>query len=138
MRYWSVACEIIKECIQKAGINPKDIKGIANSSALPSMVMVDKDHHPINMAYNLMDRRATEEVKWLKKNIDTQRMFDINCNRLEDHSNLINLMWEKKNRPQDYSRIYKALTIDGFIRLKLTGKATANYSSGAFFGVAYD
>ena len=138
MRYWSVACEIIKECIQKAGINPKDIKGIANSSALPSMVMVDKDHNPINMAYNLMDRRATEEVKWLKKNIDTQRMFDINCNRLEDHSNLINLMWEKKNRPQDYSRIYKALTIDGFIRLKLTGKATANYSSGAFFGVAYD
>jgi xylulokinase len=30
------------------------------------------------------------------------------------------------------------LTIDGFIRLKLTRKATANFSSGAFFGVAYD
>ena len=43
-----------------------------------------------------------------------------------------------QNRPDNFARIYKALTIDGFIRLKLTGKATANFSSGAFFGVAYD
>lgn len=102
------------------------------------MVMVDHNHHPINLAYNLMDRRATEEVKWLKEHIGEQRMFEINCNRIEDHSTLVNLMWEKKNRPDDFKRIHKALSIDGFIRLKLTGKATANYSSGAFFGVAYD
>jgi len=136
--YWTIACELIKECLKKSGVNGKDIKGIANSSALPSMVMVDHNHQPINMAYNLMDRRATEEVKWLKEHIGEQRMFDINCNRIEDHSTLVNLMWEKKNRPDDFKRIHKALSIDGFIRLKLTGKATANYSSGAFFGVAYD
>jgi xylulokinase len=136
--YWTIACELIKECLKKAGIQAKDIKGIANSSALPSMVMVDHNHHPINLAYNLMDRRATEQVEWLKKNIGEQRMFEINCNRIEDHSTLVNLMWEKQNRPDDFARIYKALSIDGFIRLKLTGKATANYSSGCFFGVAYD
>lgn len=138
VRYWTIACEIIKECIDKAGIDAADIKGLANSSALPSMVMVDKDHNPINMAYNLMDRRATEEVEWLKTNIGEERMFEVNCNRIEDHSLLVNLMWEKNNRPDDYARIYKALTIDGFVRLKLTGEATANFSSGCFFGVAYD
>lgn len=136
--YWTIACDLIKECLKKSGVKGKDIKGIANSSALPSMVMVDHNHHPINLAYNLMDRRATEEVKWLKEHIGEQRMFEINCNRIEDHSTLVNLMWEKKNRPDDFKRIHKALSIDGFIRLKLTGKATANYSSGAFFGVAYD
>ena len=47
-------------------------------------------------------------------------------------------MWEKQNRPAYFAQIYKALTIDGYIRLKLTGKATANLSSGAFFGIAYD
>jgi xylulokinase len=138
VNYWVIACEMIKECIAKANIDPKDIKGFANSSALPSMVMVDDKHNPVNMAYNLMDRRATEEVKWLIDHIGAKRIFDINANRLEDHSNLVNLMWEKKHRPDDYKRIFKMLTIDGFIRLKLTGKATANFSSGAFFGVAYD
>ena len=138
VRYWEIACEIIKECIHNIHIDPGDIKGIANSSALPSMVMVDKQLNPINMAYNLMDRRATAEVEWLKKNIGAEKLFEINCNRLEDHPNLVNLMWEKRNRPKDFARIYKVLTIDGFIRLKLTRKATANFSSGAFFGVAYD
>jgi xylulokinase len=48
------------------------------------------------------------------------------------------LLWEKNHRPDSFKKIYKALTIDGFITLKLTGKATVNYSAGAFYGVAYD
>ena len=135
---WEKTCEVIKECIKEAGISPNDIVGIANSSALPSMVMVDKNHNPINYAYNLMDRRANKEVNWIKKNIGFNKIFDISANRLEDHPILVNLLWEKNNRTEDYDRIHKILTMDGFIRLKLTGEFTANYSSGAFFGVAYD
>ncbi|WP_341875986.1 FGGY-family carbohydrate kinase [Defluviitalea saccharophila] len=136
--YWEHTCDMIKECIEKANINPKDIKGIGTSSALPSMVMVDKDYKPINRAYNLMDRRAKKEVQWLRENIGQEEIFKISGNRLEDHPSIVNLMWEKNNRPEDFKRIYKALTIDGFIRLKLTGKATASYSAGAFYGVAYN
>lgn len=136
--YWQTACEVIRECIGKAKIRPEEIKALANSSALPSLVMVDKYHNPINLAYNLMDRRATGQVQWLREKIGEQRLFSISCNRLEDHPTLVNLMWEKENRPESFARIYKALTIDGYIRLKLTGRATGNYSSGAFYGVAYD
>ena len=136
--YWTAACEVIQECIDAAGIRPDEIKGIANSSALPSLVMVDRKHNPIELAYNLMDRRATEQVQWLREHIGEERLFEVSRNRLEDHPLLVNLMWEKQNRPESFARIYKALTIDGYIRLKLTGRATANFSSGAFFGVAYD
>ena len=58
MGYWQVACQLIKTALDQARINPKDIRGIAVSSALPSMVLVDEDHNPIHRAYNLMDRRA--------------------------------------------------------------------------------
>ncbi len=136
--YWTAACEVIQECINVAGIRPDEIGGIANSSALPSLVMVDRQHDPIHRAYNLMDRRATDQVDWLRKHVGVERLFSVSCNRLEDHPALVNLMWERQNRPESFARIHKALTIDGYIRLKLTGRATANYSSGAFFGVAYD
>ncbi len=136
--YWSAACEVIRECIAAAGIRPEEIKGIANSSALPSLVMVDRKHRPVGLAYNLMDRRATEQVEWLREHIGEERLFEVSGNRLEDHPLLVNLMWERQNRPESFARIYKALTIDGYIRLRLTGRATANFSSGAFFGVAYD
>ena len=136
--YWKIACELIKECTTKAAVHPKDIKGIGTSSALPSMVMIDRNHEPVNNAYNLMDRRATKEVQWLKDNIGEDRIFEISANRLDDHPLIVNLMWEKNNRPQSYKRIYKVLTIDGYIRLKLTGRATMHYSAGAFYGVAYN
>jgi xylulokinase len=136
--YWQIAKEIIKECIGKAQIDPREIRGIGTSSALPSMVMVDKNHEPVGFAYNLMDRRATEEVKWLKKNIGEDKIFELTGNRLDDHPLIVNLMWERNSRPELYQKTSKALTIDGFIRLKLTGKATVNYGAGAFYGVAWN
>jgi xylulokinase len=136
--YWEIACRIIRKAIAEAKVGPKNIIGVATSSALPSLVMVDKDHNPINNAYNLMDKRATKQVQWLKKNIGEEAIFEVSKNRLDDHPSLVNLMWEKVHRPDDFKRIHKALTIDSFITLKLTGRPTCHYSGAAFYGVAYD
>ncbi len=136
--YWSVACRLIKKAINDAGVEPNTIKGMAVSSALPSLVLVDENFRPVHNAYNLMDKRATEQVKWLKENIGEERIFKISKNRLEDHPIITNLLWEKENRAGDFKQIFKALTIDGFINAKLTGKATCHYSGAAFYGVAYN
>ncbi len=136
--YWEIACRIISKIIMKANVDPEEIKGIGTSSALPSMVLIDKDGCPINNAYNLMDRRARNEVQWLKDYIGENNIFDISGNRLDDHPLVVNILWEKNNRPEGYKKIYKALTIDGYIRYKLTGITSMNYSAGSFYGVAYD
>ena len=136
--YWEIACRLIRACLAEARADAKDVRGVAISSALPSVVMVDRDRRPLHRAYNLMDRRAVKEVEWLKKNVGEDRLFAISGNRLEDHPTLVNLLWEKDNRPDSFRRIWKALTIDGFITLKLTGKAVLHYSGAAFYGVAYD
>jgi xylulokinase len=136
--YWAVAKELLRGAIAQAGVAPDDIQGIACSSALPSMVMVDREHEPIHRAYNLMDRRATAQVEWLKDEIGEERIFQVSSNRLEDHPTLVNLLWERENRRDSFERIYKALTIDGFIALKLTGVPALNYSAAGFYGVAYN
>jgi xylulokinase len=135
--YWEIACRLIRGAVAQANVDAGEIRGIAVSSALPSMVMVDRDHQPIHRAYNLMDRRATGEVAWLKEEIGEDRLFQLSGNRLEDHPTIVNLLWEKNKRPDSFKRIYKALTIDGFITLKLTGKAVLNKSAAGFYGVAY-
>jgi len=136
--YWQAACRLIKQVIAEAGISPKDIRGIAASSALPSLVLVNRQHQPIHRAYNLMDKRAIREVAWLKEQIGEERLFPISGYRLEDHPMLVNVLWEQRQRPDTFGAIYKALTIDGFITLKLTGKAVCSYSNAAFYGVAYN
>lgn len=136
--YWEYTCEMIGEIIKKASIDSKDIKGIAVSSALPSLVMVDEKGVPVENAYNLMDRRATKEVEYLKETIGEDRIFEITKNRLDDHPIIVNLLWEKKNRPESFKKINKALTIDSFINMKLTGKYATHLSAAPFYGVAYD
>ena len=136
--YWEIAQRLIRGAVAEANADPREIKGIAVSSALPSLVMADRQGDPVQRAYNLMDRRATAEVEWLKENIGEERIFGISGNRLEDHPTLVNLLWEKRHRPESYATVWKALTIDGFISLKLTGQATLNLSAGAFYGVAYN
>ncbi|MGC9347544.1 MAG: FGGY-family carbohydrate kinase [Anaerolineae bacterium] len=136
--YWQIACRLIRSVVAESGADPAEVRGIAASSALPSLVMVDADQQPIHRAYNLMDRRATAEVAWLKEHIGEERIFQLSGYRLEDHPALVNLLWEKRNRPESFDKITWALTIDGFITLKLTGQPTLHYSSAAFYGVAYD
>lgn len=135
--YWDIACKIINQCMEKAKVKPQEIKGAAISSALPCMVMIDRDGNPINNAYNLMDRRATKEVKQIKDSIGEDKMFNITGNRLDDHPSIVNLLWEKNNRPDDYKKIFKALTIEGYIIYKLTGKHTMVHQNATFMG-AYD
>jgi xylulokinase len=137
-RYWEVAGRLIQEVLSEGGISGDDVCGIAVSSALPSLVMIDGDGNPIHRAYNLMDRRATDVVEWLKDHVGEERIFRLSGYRLEDHPALVNLLWEKHHRGEAFARIHKALTIDGYVTMKLTGRATVHDSGGAFFGVAYD
>lgn len=136
--YWPVACRLIRACLQKAEVSPGEVKGVAVSSALPSLVLVDRSHTPVERAWNLMDRRAREEVAWLKERIGEERLFQVSGYRLDDYPCLVNLLWEKRKRPEGFARTWKALTIDGYITLRLTGRAILHYSAAAFFGVAYD
>ncbi|HUX51016.1 MAG TPA: FGGY-family carbohydrate kinase [Spirochaetia bacterium] len=136
--YWPVACKLIQAVLAKAGVVGTDVAGIAVSSALPSLVMVDEHDNPVHRGYNLLDKRAQDQVRWLQEHIGDDRIFEVSGYRLEDHPSIVNLMWEKSHRPDTFRTVRKALTIDGYITLKLTGKATAHYSGAAFYGVAYN
>jgi xylulokinase len=136
--YWEIACRLIGQAVAKSGIEPGRLKAIAVSSALPSLVMVDRDHNPIHRAYNLMDKRAVKEVVWLKDNFGEDKLYEISGYRLEDHPVIVNLLWEKNNRPDSFGKIHKVLTVDGYIALKLTDRASLNYSAASFYGVAYN
>ena len=136
--YWTIACEIIKDCITQGNVTVKEIKGITISSALPCMVMVDKKGNIIQNAYNLMDRRAVSEVEFLKEKYGEKEIFNLTGNRLDDHPSIVNLLWEKRNRPQIFNQIDKIMTIEGFLNFKLTGKKTLVHQNAAFVGFPYN
>jgi len=137
-QYWPTVCDLIKSSLAETNLAPGDIKGIASSSALPSFVIVDHKHRPLQNTFILLDRRASQEVDEIRTQIGEELIFNLTANRLDDHPILVNLLWTKKNRPSILDGAYKVLTPDGYITLRLTGMATGHHSAGPFFGVAYD
>jgi sugar (pentulose or hexulose) kinase len=136
-RYWETFCRLTQRVLATSGVDPASIAGLAVSSALPSVVFIDAGGEPLPRAYNLMDRRATEQVAWLTTHVGAGRIFGVTANRLEDHPALVNLLWERAERPERYRTIRRLLTIDGFVTFRLTGRATMHHSAAAFTG-AYD
>lgn len=137
-RYWLIACSLLRKILSQAGAGGNDVCAVAVSSALPSLVMVDEAANPIHRAYNLLDRRARDVVGHLRDEVGEQRIFDISGYRLDDHPLIVNLLWEKQHRPDAFRAVRHALTVDGYITMKLTGVASAHYSGAAFYGVAYN
>jgi ribulokinase len=84
-RYWEAFCRLTRAVLAESRVAPAGIRGIAVSSALPSVVFIEADGTPLPRAYNLMDRRATAEVTWLKEHVGAERIFSVTANRLEDH-----------------------------------------------------
>jgi xylulokinase len=135
--YWPLVCRLLQQAVAQAGVAASEIKGIAVSSAMPCLVLVDAAGNPVERAYNLMDRRATEQVAELYAQVGEERVFQSIGNRLEDHPTLVNLMWERAQRPEVLARATTALTIDGYITLRLTGQRVL-HRSGAGFSGCYD
>jgi xylulokinase len=136
-RYWESFCRLTRQVLADSGVPAREVRGVAASSALPSVVLVDADGVALPRAYNLMDRRATAEVAWLREHVGAEHIFAITANRLEDHPALVNLIWEREHRPERFGAIRSVLTIDGYIVFRLTGQVTVNHSAAAFYG-AYD
>lgn len=137
-QYWPIVCALIQRSLAEANLPPGDIKGVGCSSALPSFVIVDRQHQPLQNAFILLDRRASQEVEEIRAQIGEERIFSLTANRLDDHPILVNLLWTMRHRPSTMKRAFKVLTPDGYITLRLTGKASTHHSAGPFFGVAYD
>ncbi len=136
--YWRYACEMVRAVLAEKNTPASEVRGVAVSSAMPCLVMVDKEGRPVNNAYNLMDRRATKQVERVREKFGDDRVFAVSKNRLDDHPGIVNLLWERGNRPDSFRRVDKALTIDGYVTMLLTGKRVCHYSGAAFYGVAYD
>lgn len=67
--YWKGVTETIRVSIQKAGINPKDIIAVGLSSLTPACIPIDKDFKLLQNSHIWMDRRATNECEWIRKNM---------------------------------------------------------------------
>lgn len=129
----------IKGSIEKAGIAPSDVAGACISGLYGgSGIPVDKKFNPLRPCLIWMDRRAADEVKWIKENTDLDKVFETTGNYVDTYFGYPKILWIKDKEPQLWNRTHKLIPPSTYVEYKLTGQLAIDYSSAGNLGGLFD
>ncbi len=130
----------IRKTVEKSDISPKDIKGIGISGLYGgSGIPVDESMEAVRPCLIWMDRRAEEETKWVKENIDPKRLTEITGNDVADpYYGYTKILWIKNHEPENWKRTKLFLPPSNYAIYKLTGKVSIDHTAAGNLGGLYD
>ncbi|WP_260258997.1 FGGY-family carbohydrate kinase [Vibrio intestinalis] len=130
---------VIADLVQQSNIDKTEIKALCVSSLYGGAgIPVDESISPIYPCLIWMDRRADEQVQWVKENIDTQKLFSITGNSLDSYYGYTKILWLKQNESEIWQNTRYFLPPNSYINYMLTGEIAVDHSSAGNIGGVYD
>jgi xylulokinase len=129
----------IRNTVEKSGLNPKEIAGICISGLYGgSGIPLDEIMNPVRPCLIWMDRRATEQEKWVSEHIGTERLKHITHNGTDPYYGYLKILWIKDNEPENWAKTKLFLPPNNYVIYKLTGKVAIDYSAAGNIGGIFD
>lgn len=130
---WKNTVKAITDVIEKSGIDPSQIIGIGNSGHGAGLYMLGRSGEIIRNAVSSMDSRAVEVLeKWDKQGLDP---YDKIHHKMWPGQPIPILNWLKENEPETYNKIDKIFMAKDWIKYKLTGEFSTEYSDSSNSGL---
>jgi L-xylulokinase len=126
---WDTTAAACREAILKAGIDPRDIVAVGNSAHGNGIYLVDKAGAALGPSVTSMDNRASAIIdEWFQPGGVHERTFPIVMTNTWAAQPAALLAWFKRHRPEVYRQIGHAFPCKDFIKYRLTGSVTSDYS----------
>jgi L-xylulokinase len=125
---WQSTASAIRAVLAKSGIHPEEIAGIGNTGHGNGVYLLDKQGCPLRNGIQSMDTRAAEVlVEWGRRALHRQ-VFPFTIQSFWPAQPNALLAWLKKHEPQDYERIGAVLMVKDYIKYRLSGEITSDYT----------
>ncbi len=132
-----VAC--VRGVLQTSGVEPALVQALCVSSLYGgSGIPIDSEGKAIYPCLIWMDRRAQDEVEWVRANVDVERLYDITGNGIDSYYGYTKMLWLREKEPQVWSRIHRFLPPNSYIAWQFTGEMAVDHSSAGNIGGVYD
>lgn len=137
---WLDAVEAcVAQCMAKAGVAKEQVKALCISSLYGgSGIAVDEQITPLHPCLIWMDRRAGEQVEWVREHVDLERLFTITGNSVDSYYGFTKMLWLKQHQPQVWANTRYLLPPNSYINWCLTGELAVDHSSAGNIGGVYD
>lgn len=118
-------------------LHPKKIKVacICFSSAMHSVLAVDKRGNPMGNVITWSDCRADKEAEALKNSSLGKKLYNATGTPLHPMSPLTKIAWIKNNEPEKFKMASKFLSLKSYILQQLTGEYMIDYSIASATGL---
>ncbi|WNQ13614.1 gluconokinase [Paenibacillus aurantius] len=125
----------IKEVIWKAGISSKEILCVSFSSAMHSLIAVDREGNPLTPCITWADNRSSAYVPIVKKDHDGHGIYRRTGTPIHPMSPLLKLLWMKDHDREIYEKAYKFIGIKEFVFAKLFSRFVVDHSIASATGM---
>ncbi|MHB1314710.1 MAG: FGGY-family carbohydrate kinase [Christensenellales bacterium] len=129
----------IKESVIKGGVDSKNIVGLCISGLYGgSGIPLDQNMEAVRPCIIWMDRRATEQEKWVREHIGEDKVRQITKNGIDPYYGYLKILWIKDNEPENWEKVKMFLPPNAYVIYKLTGEIAIDYSSAGNLGGIFD
>jgi ribulokinase len=132
-----VAC--VRGLMRQSGVAPDVVQALCVSSLYGgSGVAVDVQGQALYPCLIWMDRRAQDEVDWVRSHVDVERLYDITGNGIDSYYGFTKMLWLREKEPEVWRCIHHFLPPNSYINAQLTGQVAVDHSSAGNIGGIYD
>ncbi|MCR8633567.1 gluconokinase [Paenibacillus radicis (ex Xue et al. 2023)] len=125
----------IQAVIAIARILPSQILCVSFSSAMHSLIAVDRDLNLLTQCITWADNRSVDYARILKEEMDGHQIYLNTGTPIHPMSPLLKLMWFRDNRKDIFEQAYKFIGIKEYVFAKLFGQFVIDYSIASATGL---
>ena len=129
--WYAKAAQCIRRALEKTGVDPREVAAISFSGQMHGTVALDGEGKPAMNAAIWMDQRSGEVIDEIYDIVGAQGVLENTQNRIAAGFMVGTLYWLKTRREDLYRRIRHVMLPKDYIKYRLCGAITTDYSDAA-------
>lgn len=125
----------VKKVIREANAKPEQIKLISFSSAMHSLIAMDKDNNPLTECITWADNRASKYADDIKENKDGLEIYKRTGTPIHPMSPLSKIYWLKNEHPEIFKETKYWIDIKSYVFYQLFNEYVMDHSIGSATGM---
>jgi xylulokinase len=117
--FYRTAANTVSRCVQRSGIDPRDVAAIAFDSQMAGVGAVDEDFNPATRFDSWLDMRCQPYIEFMDRDYGDLITRLTGCPPTCDHGPKI--LWWKEEEPAAYDRVAKFVMPAGYVAGKMVG-----------------
>ena len=134
--WWQAIILSTKRVMEASGINADQIIGLAFSSTMTNIVVMDEQRKLLRPCIFWMDGRAGEEARYIMRRLGGEKIFTQLIGATASGKDVIpKYLWLKRNEPEIYEKGDVFLDASGYLLYRTTGEMAYEWSVASGLGL---